>query len=150
MTRPRRSSVRSSGSSALNVAVCGALAAYTNKKFENEALLEALRDAIGEHALFDRHAELAHAEVEQLLVRQPAAVRSVQQLAYPYRRHRPAEVVALHLVATVAAHRTSTRAEGERPARLRLREWRVVLGSISREATRSKLPLSLKTVLRRS
>jgi len=32
------------GSSALNVAVCGALAAYTNKKFENEALLDIAKD----------------------------------------------------------------------------------------------------------
>src|SRR6266513_256078 len=34
---------------------------------------------------------------DRLVVRQAAAVRSVQQLAYPYRRHRPAEQIALRL-----------------------------------------------------
>ena len=52
-------------------------------------------------------------------------------------------------VATATAHRTGKRAEGDRPARSGRREWRVGMGSKSREAMKSKVPPTPKTGLRR-
>ena len=60
-----------------------------------------------------------------------------------------AAAAATRAVATATAHRTGNRPEGGRPARSGRREWRVGMGSKSREAMKSKVPSTSKTGLRR-
>src|SRR4029453_5717772 len=60
-----------------------------------------------------------------------------------------AAAAAARAATAATAHTDITRAEGERPARPALREWRVGWGSFAREVTGSKLPPGPKTPLRR-